>query len=272
MRLHQWVKNLLVFAPAFFAGTFFVQETLFNSIRLFFAFSFLASAIYIFNDICDRKSDAKHPKKKFRPIASEETSVGQGYALIIALLIVVFNFAITFDIKIIFLLGLYLVVNLIYSCWLKHVPLIDVFIVASMYFIRLKAGGELLHIELSEWLILMTFLLALFLIIGKRRAELASGFMGTRRVLQEYNEKFLDACLLTVVSSTLITYSLYTVSVGIPYLSYSVFIAFFGMFRYLYIIYVLGGGEAPEKILMKDPWILSSAVLCVCYLFILFYL
>ncbi|MBT6068512.1 UbiA prenyltransferase family protein [Candidatus Peregrinibacteria bacterium] len=272
IRVHQWVKNVLVFAPLFFVGQFFMLDKLSMAGELFMAFSLLASSMYILNDINDRHVDRLHPKKKNRPIAAGKIKLWEGY-LIMAIFLAITGFLMTqFNLKTNILLGGYLVLNLLYSNGLKSVAIIDIFLVALMYLIRIKAGGELFDIEVSEWLVLVTFFLALFLIIGKRRAELTSkSGHSTREVLKSYNEQFLDYCLVVVISATVIGYSLYTVSMEISYLLYSSFFVFFGMFRYVYLIYVEGKGEAPDKLIFKDMWLLITVVLWAAYVFGVFY-
>ena len=248
IRLHHWIKNFLVFAPLFFAGHVMSVSELKLTFLLFLAFCFLASGIYIFNDILDKDRDAQHPHKKNRPIASGKMSVRTALLIMFIFLVCVAYISIYFNLKTNILLGLYFLLNLSYSLILKHIALLDIFLVAGLYILRIKAGGELIDVHVSEWLILVTLFLALFLVIGKRRAELISvSSEKTRLVLREYTREFLDYCLTVVVAGTLLTYSLYAISANIPYLVYSTFFVFFGMFRYMYVIYILDGGRLRKK-------------------------
>ncbi|MDP4008073.1 MAG: decaprenyl-phosphate phosphoribosyltransferase [Candidatus Peregrinibacteria bacterium] len=272
IRISHWIKNLLVFAPLFFGGHVLRVDELGSTAMLFAAFCMLASSIYIFNDILDRESDALHPKKKHRPIASGAMSIKTGIFIMIIFLVIAMLLASQFNFKANLLLSLYFILNLGYSMVLKHIPIVDIFLIAAMYLLRIKAGGELIDVYVSEWLILVTLFLALFLVIGKRRAEITSKTAEkTREVLKGYTKEFLDYLLLVVVSGVMLTYSLYAVSTEIPYLMYSTFIVFFGMFRYMYVVYILGGGEAPEKVLYQDIWILLTVIAWALYMFFVFY-
>lgn len=272
IRVHHWVKNLLVFAPIFFSGHFLIVSELQQAVMLFIAFCLLASSIYIFNDIIDKEHDALHPQKKHRPIASGAMSIGAGALIMILFIATAVVIASQFNLKTNIVLSLYIIINLGYSLILKHVPILDIFLVAAMYLLRIKAGGELIDIHISEWLILVTLFLALFLVIGKRRAEITSKTAHkTRKVLKGYTKEFLDYSLIVVVSGVMLTYSLYAISVDLPYLVYSTFFVFFGMFRYLYVIYILEGGEAPERVLYKDPWILITVLSWSAFIFFVFY-
>lgn len=272
IRINHWVKNLLVFAPIFFSGHFLRKGELILTAELFAAFCLLASSIYIFNDILDKENDALHPTKKHRPIASGKMSIKTATVIMLIFLTAAVFIAGQFNVKTNILLSLYIVLNLGYSLILKHVPIVDIFLVAAMYLLRIKAGGELNDIYVSEWLILVTLFLALFLVIGKRRAEITlKTAEKTREVLKGYTKEFLDYSLLVVVSGVMLTYSLYAMSTNLPYLLYSTFIVFFGMFRYMYVVYILGGGESPEKVLFKDPWILLTVLAWGFYMFFVFY-
>ena len=272
IRVHHWVKNLLVFAPLFFSGHVMRTQELMLTALLFVAFCLLASSIYIFNDILDKESDALHPQKKHRPIASGKMSVKTGIFIMLLFLTAATFLSFSFNFKTDLLLALYIVFNLAYSMVLKHIPILDLFLVAAMYLLRIKAGGELIDVEISEWLILVTLFLSLFLVIGKRRAEITSKTATkTRTVLKGYTKEFLDYSLVVVVSGVMLTYSLYAISAGLPYLLYSTFFVFFGMFRYLYVIYILEGGEAPERVLYKDLWVLATVIGWSLYMFFVFY-
>ncbi|MBI2410431.1 MAG: decaprenyl-phosphate phosphoribosyltransferase [Candidatus Kerfeldbacteria bacterium] len=275
MRANHWIKNLLIFAPLFFAVEFFSVQNVYHTALLFFAFSFLASSIYIINDIADYEKDRHHPKKKFRPIAAGQISIRQGQWIAFLLLLIVIALATQLNARVDIILFLYFCMNISYSFFLKHIPVIEIFFVAFMYLLRVKAGGELLNIYISPWLILVTFFLALFLIIGKRRAEfkaVAGSEHQTRVVLNKYTDSFLDHILTVVITGVILSYSLYTVEVDKPYMIYSSFFVFFGMFRYLYIIHQFEQGEAPEKMLFHDRWLLCTVLTWMVWMTGVFYL
>ncbi|OGJ46958.1 hypothetical protein A2272_00510 [Candidatus Peregrinibacteria bacterium RIFOXYA12_FULL_33_12] len=274
LRLHHWVKNLLVFAVLFFSKLFFDFEKLYLVILLFLSFSFLASSVYIINDIVDVKKDKLHPVKKKRPIASDKISINMVLFVCIILILLAVYLGTFLNLKTNLILILYFVLNLFYSFSLKKIPVVDISIISFMYFLRIKAGGEILNLELSHWLILVTVFLSLFMIIGKRRAEyrsLKNVNNETRVVLNKYNDIFLDHVLIIAVSGVVLTYSLYTVEINKPYLIYSSFFVFFGIFRYLYVIDTFHEGEAPEKLIFKDRWILINGLIWAIYLFFVFY-
>ena len=195
------------------------------------------------------------------------------------MLIIVIILCEFFNLGTIIILGGYLVLNLAYSIFLKNLPIIDIFIIAFMYFLRLRAGGEVIDVYISDWLILVTFFFSLFLIVGKRRAEYkisAKSNHFSRKVLLEYNDVFLDNLLAVVIAGTILTYSLYAVEATevkrIPYLIYSAFFVLFGMFRYLYVIYKHEKGETPERMIFQDIWLFFTVLLWILYIFTILYL
>lgn len=265
-RPHHWIKNVLVFAPLFFAGSFFNPFKLIQGIWLFVAFSLLASAIYILNDIQDRHEDSVHPIKKNRPIASGR--IGFAHAVIMMILLLsaggLLLFSFPFETQMV--LGGYVLLNLLYSSWLKHQPIVDIFMVAFMYVLRIYAGGTFFVIDLSVWIILCTFFLALFLVIAKRRSEFnALGESASRKVIHLYNNAFLDHMLTISTTFCLMSYSFYLVSFGNSPLIFAFFFVLFGIMRYLYLVYRYNLGESPEIIVIKDPWMLVSIVAWILY-------
>lgn len=265
-RPHHWIKNVLVFAPLFFAGSFFNVYKLIPGIYLFVAFSLLASAIYILNDIRDRYEDSMHPIKKSRPIASGNISVARAVVMMMGLLGIGGMILFSFPVGTQAVLGGYVLLNVLYSFWLKHQPIADIFMVAFMYVLRIYAGGTFFAIELSVWIILCTFFLALFLVIAKRRSEYnALGKNASRKVMHLYNNAFLDHMLTISTTFCLMSYSFYLVSFGDSALLFAFFFVLFGIMRYLYLVYRYNLGESPEIIVIKDPWMLISIVAWILY-------
>lgn len=268
IRVKHWIKNLLIFAPLFFVGKGFTPAKIYPGLLLFAAFSALASSIYILNDLVDAENDRLHPSKKNRPIASGKIKRKEAVTLIIIFFIVATLFSLNFPLKVLAILITYFISNLAYSLWLKRLVIIDIFMVALMYLMRIYAGSKLWDIPLSHWIILCTFFAALFLITAKRRAELNASETNdgsARAVLKQYNKDFLDHSLTISITATLVTYGLYSVSSEKPYALYSVFFVTFGLMRYMYLVYYKNIGQAPEDTLTKDPYILGTSVLWLLY-------
>ena len=262
-----YTKNLIVYGPIVFSRHFQVFSELSKVLFTFLSFCLAASAIYFANDIFDRKEDQIHPEKKNRPIASGRLPVKQ--AVIVNIICMASSIAIA--VKFVnplttFIVAGYILINLLYSWKLKHIVLIDIFIISLGFLFRVIAGGTAIHVEISEWILLCVILLSLFLALAKRRGELINADFSltstTRKVLVHYNEKFLDQMIVVVAALTIISYCLYTIlNDNFDHLLYSSPFVLFGIFRYLYIIYIEKGGEKPEKEMLKDKTILSTILL-----------
>ncbi len=285
MRPKQWVKNGLLFAALFFDRKFdlkYLPDVL-VTVGGFLVFCMLASTVYLLNDLHDIDADRRHPRKRLRPLPSGALPVRLAVtaAVILPLIALPAAWALDPD-RGFFLTALtYLLGNLAYSLWLKHIPLLDVLLLAGFYVLRVGAGVSLITVtRFSPWLYLFTTFLALYLGLGKRRAELVAMNNHnnvTRRVLLGYTVPFLDQLLILDSAMALMTYSLYTFSapnlpdnhammLTIPFVLY-------GVFRYLYLVQVKGIGEAPEEVLFEDrPMQLAIAlwgisVLLIFYIF-----
>lgn len=265
LRIRHWIKNLLIFAPLFFAGYLFTPIHMGKSILLFIAFCAVASGIYIINDIEDKGSDMLHPKKKNRPLAANHISLSFAGKMVFVLFAVGIVASFFFPWKTNAALFAYVLLNILYTYGLKHLPLIDIFLVTLLYLIRIYAGGQLFATYISPWLILCTFFLALFLITAKRRSEFALFVKGTktRGVLAAYNKDFLDHLLTITMTSLLVSYSLYVISTNKPYMIYTTILVVFGMVRYLYLVYQSKSTEAPETVLVEDFALLSTVSIWV---------
>lgn len=281
MRPKQWVKNIIIFAAVVFDRKIGYPAALLETIAGVGLFSLTASAVYLINDIMDVENDRAHETKRNRPIASGALPVPAAWTLAVILLLVSLPLAYLLAPAFSFLLLGYFILNLSYSLWLKHIPILDVLFLASFYVIRVVAGVTIIQVErFSPWLYIATTFVALLMGIGKRRAELvkaeASGNT-TRKVLQSYTLSYLDNLLMIVLTITIVTYSLYTFSapnlpenhvtmLTIPFVIY-------GVFRYLYLLQVKNRGEAPEEIVLTDRpfqinmllWGLS--ILAIFYIF-----
>jgi len=260
MRPRQWIKNGLLFIPLIFDKQLTNWPSLGRVALGFVLFCILSSLVYIINDLMDLEADRNHPQKRLRPIAAGKLKISTARFAVIALALAFFIPAIWLSLEFA-LIGLtYLALNLAYSAWLKHTPILDVMILASFYVLRVGAGVVLIDVhQFSPWLYVFTTFLALFLGIGKRRAELyllAEDANSHRKVLEGYTIPLLDQLLLVVSSSTIITYSLYTFSgpnlpannimmLTIPFVIY-------GIFRYLYLVQLKQIGGEPEEVLFTD--------------------
>jgi 4-hydroxybenzoate polyprenyltransferase len=279
MRPRQWVKNGLLFIPIVFDKQLTNWPALARTIFGFILFCLLSSVIYIINDLVDLEADRKHPLKKMRPLASGALKISTARTAGIVLTIIIFIPATLLSLEFA-LIGLtYLVLNLAYSAWLKNAPILDVMILASFYVLRVAAGVSLITVtRFSPWLYVFTTFLALYLGIGKRRAELnllAEEANSHRKSLGEYTLPLLDQLILIVSGSSIITYSLYTFSapnlpandemmLTIPFVIY-------GIFRYLYLLQVKHCGGEPEEVLLTDRPLQATIVLWILSVLIIFY-
>ena len=281
MRPKQWAKNGFLFAGLFFDRQLF-NPPAFGKVALgFLVFSLLASTIYILNDLSDIEADKQHPKKKNRPLPSGRLAVSTARILVVIFLAVALPSAYLLNFNFFILAVVYIVANYVYTQTFKHIAILDVLLLAGFYVLRVGAGVTLIEVErFSPWLYMFTTFLALYLGIGKRRAELSmmAGDAGnTRKVLEGYTLPFLDQMNIIVSAMTIMTYSLYTFTAPnmpenhammftIPFLIY-------GIFRYLYLVQVQGSGDAPTEVLFEDRplqiaiILFGFAVLGIFYLF-----
>jgi 4-hydroxybenzoate polyprenyltransferase len=279
MRPKQWTKNGFIFAALIFDGQLNRPESVLITLAGFVVFCLLSSSVYIINDLVDLQADRQHPKKRTRPIASGELPIriAQIAALICVILVVPLSFLLTTQFALLALL--YLLANLVYSARLKHEPILDVLVLAGLYVLRVGAGVTLIDVaRFSPWLYVSTIFLALFLGIGKRRAELnllAGEATAHRPVLEGYSMPLLDQLITIVSSISILTYSIYTFSaenlpanhammLTIPFVIY-------GIFRYLYLLQVKHSGDAPEEVLLTDrPLQITLILWGITILFIIY--
>lgn len=281
IRLKQWTKNLFIFIPVFFAGTLFKSLGLYTELALgFLSFSFTASAIYIFNDYLDRETDRKHPKKKLRPLASGKASVPVSLALAVVLLITAFTIAYLLNIHYLYILLSYLIINTAYTLGLKHIPILDIFLVSSGFIFRIYAGGILGMVPISHWLVLMIMLLALFLALAKRRDDLVISKPGEviRKSSQHYNLDFINACLSIFSGVIIVAYIMYTVSpevtqrLGTEWLFVTTVFVIAGIMRYLQITFVEKNSGSPSDVLVKDRFIIGTVLSWVISFYLIIYI
>lgn len=270
LRPKHWAKNFFLFIPLFFAGEISNIDKIADLCWGFIAFSFIASSIYILNDYRDIEDDRKHPVKNKRPLASG--AVSKTGALLIAFLLIVAGFALAWWVrdKFLFVLAIYFVLNLGYSFGLKTIPILDIIILSIGFILRIKAGSVIALIALSEWIVIMVFLLALFMAIGKRRDDVllkVSSGVDMRKSIKGYNLEFLNVLLALVCAVIIVAYFMYTMSpetigrLGTHRLYYTCLFVIAGLMRYLQIIYVSSDSGSPTKILYKDRFIQIVLVL-----------
>jgi 4-hydroxybenzoate polyprenyltransferase len=271
MRPKQWTKNAIIFAPLLFSQNFLKAPLVLETFLACAVFCVLSGAVYIINDLLDIEQDRRHPLKCTRPLASGLLKPRTAVLFLIALLVGSALFAVSFlNWQFVLLAACYLVLQLSYSIWLKHVVIIDVFCIASGFLLRVAAGAVAIEVTFSTWLFFCTILLALFLALSKRRHELVlleDGAAEHRRILYEYSTDLLDQMISIVTTATLIAYILYTVSAetvakfGSDKLKYTIPFVLYGIFRYLYLIHQKNEGGSPEKALLNDRPILLTVVL-----------
>lgn len=269
LRPRQWAKNVFIFAALIFDRQLFNADPLVKTIAGFFLLCLASSTVYLINDLADLERDRLHPIKCKRPIASGKLPirVAQVAAVSFSILALLLSFYLGRAFGIIILV--YIVQNLLYSFWLKHIPIIDVFMIAAGFLLRVAAGVSLITVErFSPWLYSCTTLLALFIGFGKRRAEiklLANNANQHRRVLDGYSVPFLDHLIVIVSATAIMAYSLYTFSAeNLPanhLMMLTIPIVIYGIFRYLYLINIEDAGGAPEEIVLTD-WPLLATIFC----------
>ena len=280
MRPRQWTKNAFVLAAVVFDRQLLNPTAILDSLAGLFLFCLLSSSVYIFNDILDIEFDRQHPQKRNRPIASGKLSVRSATLLGIVLLLVTIPSSFLLSPYFGWIALIYFLVNLAYSNWLKHIPLIDVLIIAAGFVLRVAGGVSLIQVErFSPWLYVVTTLLALYLGFGKRRAELSllnKGANAHRRVLDGYNLQFLDQLITIVSSTTIVAYSLYTFSAPNLPDNYTMMLTIpfviYGIFRYLYLLQVEQAGGSPEDLLLGDRPLQISILLWGLSILGVFYL
>jgi 4-hydroxybenzoate polyprenyltransferase len=270
MRPTQWVKNAFVLAPLFFGHALDEPRQVLRAVAATAAFCFAASAVYLFNDIRDREEDRRHPRKKHRPLAAGTLGVPLAIGAALVLALASSSLALVLGGKFALILGLYLAQNFLYSMGLKRVVILDVMILALGFVLRVLAGGAVIDVAVSSWLLLCTVFVALFLGFSKRRHEvhlLAGEAAEQRSVLSQYSASFLDQMINVVTASTVVAYALYAVApetvekYGSERLVWTVPLVLFGVFRYLYLTYQKVGKRNPTEAILTDPPFLINMVL-----------
>lgn len=272
LRPHQYVKNGFVLLGPLFAHQW-ASTTLFAAVMVFLAFCAMASAVYVLNDLMDLEADRAHPTKKARPLPSGQVSLPLAKGLILGLVLLALILGMRTSLAVTACLAAYLVLNVLYSWRLKHVVVLDVFLISSGFMLRILAGTVGLAIAPSEWLLLCGLMVTLFLGFAKRRAELllleaegAGQEARTRRVLDDYAPQLLDQYLSVTAACTILGYGLYTVSPqtltvhGTNSLIFTVPFVVYGIFRYLYLLHRQSHGNDAARDLFQDPHLLLTVL------------
>ncbi|NOY53560.1 MAG: UbiA prenyltransferase family protein [Deltaproteobacteria bacterium] len=278
VRPYQHIKNLFVFAPLFFAGRVGNVQLVWNAFIAFAAFSLTAGAVYIFNDYHDMEKDRHHPEKRNRPLASGAASATQAFFLMAMLAAAGGGLISILGAVAFFILAAYAAMNIAYTLYLKHVAILDVITIAIGFVLRLFIGSAATGIPLSIWIVVMTFLLALFLALAKRRDDVLI-YLDTgekmRKIIDGYNIHFLNTAMGIMASVVIVAYTIYTTSEDIVekfhshYLYITVIFVILGILRYLQITLVMEDSSSPTRIIMKDrfiQWTLAGWIVCFAWI------
>ncbi len=264
------MKNLFVLVPLVFAHRLDHPGLAWRAAAAFAAFCLAASAVYLLNDLRDREADRLHPVKRHRPLAAGELSPGLASASAAVLALGALGLALRLGSGFTLCLGLYLALNVLYSLGLKRIVILDVMTIALGFVLRVEAGALAIAVDVSNWLLLCTTFVSLFLGFAKRRHEIAlqpQAAADTRAVLEHYNLTFIDQLINVVTASTIVAYALYTVDpataarLGTPHLVATVPMALFGIFRFLFLLYQKTDVASPTDALLRDlPFVVNLAL------------
>ncbi|NWG28786.1 MAG: decaprenyl-phosphate phosphoribosyltransferase [Ignavibacteriaceae bacterium] len=290
IRVHQWIKNVFVFVPLLFSLHLFDRDYFITTLLAFFVFCIASSAIYVINDLVDIESDRAHPIKKNRPLPSGAISKTAAIITASLFLVLVFWLMMYFNTEFILLVVAFVVLNILYSFWLKNLVLLDIFSIAAGFSIRVLAGAFVIQVPISSWLLLTTMFISLFLGVMKRRSELVlvsdnhqqktdseqSGSK-SRKVLAQYSLNFADQMATIAATGVIVCYALYTVAsrtVSIfqtERLIYTTPFVVFGIFRFMYLEYISGKAENTTRAIATDlPMIINVLLYSVTTILIIY--
>lgn len=271
LRIPSWLKNLFIFVPLVFSKHLFDYSILMNVLVGFFAFSFTSSFVYVLNDIIDAERDKHHPQKKIRPIASGTVNKNEALVLLFLLLQIVIIFSNFLNIKFVMMMWIYIIINFAYSLYLKKIVIVDIFCIAAGFLIRVVSGAFIISVYLSNWLILTTIFLSLFLAVMKRRVEIANSGNSSvhREVLKDYSLDFIDLIAAITGASVILSYALYTVAertieaFGSEQLVLTTIFVIFGIFRYMFLAIKKNMGENVVEVFLTDIPMIVNLILFV---------
>jgi 4-hydroxybenzoate polyprenyltransferase len=278
LRIKHWLKNGLIFLALIFSGKLFDYQLILKCFLGFLSFSFIASAVYIFNDIKDVDNDKKHPIKKNRPIASGKISIGKAYIVLVFLVVIgVFINALWINsVSGLITLEIYLMINILYSAALKKLPLVDVCILVFGFVIRAYYGAFIVDVAISKWLYLTVMMGSFFMAFGKRRNELELSKSSTREVLSFYNKDFLDKFMYVSLVLTVVFYSLWSIDadtlmrIGNDYLIYTIPLVFVIIMKYCLNVEVDSYGD-PVDVITSDKVLMFLMALLACMMVLIIY-
>jgi decaprenyl-phosphate phosphoribosyltransferase len=261
LRPTHYIKNLFVLLPLFFSAQITNSVLLFNALLAFVSFCLVASSVYVFNDIYDADEDRFHPQKKTRPIASGAISIPFAFALDICLSFCGLFLAFLVNYQLLLVLVAYKLINILYTLILKRIAILDVMVLSLGFVLRLYAGSVSTDVKLSEWIIIMTFLLSMLIVVGKRRNDVSffeKEEIVLRHAVKGYNSMFLNYTMILLSSVIIVAYIMYTVSpeirlrLGTDHLFTTVFWVVAGILRYLQLLFVFSSKDNPVRLLIKD--------------------
>ncbi len=280
MRPAQWTKNFFLFAALIFAQKFLEPQSFLKVAEAFLLYCLLSGSLYLFNDLMDLKEDRAHPLKNRRPIAAGEVSPRAALIFFVAGSVAALIWAWFLNGPFFLITAFYFLLQIAYSARLKHTVILDIFILASGFVIRVMAGGLAIKVPISSWLLICTSLLSLFVGMSKRRHELVlleDRAPEHRPILKEYSAYLLDQMIAVVTASTLIAYCLYTISsetvekFGTRNLVFTSVFVLYGIFRYLYLVHQKGLGGSPEELVLGDKPLLVNILLWAGSVFLIIY-
>lgn len=280
IRIQSWLKNIFIFVPLVFSKHLFDYNILINVLAGFFAFSITSSFVYVFNDIIDAERDRHHPQKKIRPIASGAVNKNEASVLLFFLLLIVIIFSVFLSSKFVMMMWLYIIINFLYTFYFKKIVIVDIFCIAAGFLIRVVSGAFIISVYLSNWLILTTIFLSLFLAVMKRRVEIASSVNSAmqREVLKDYSLDFIDLIAAITSAAVILSYALYTVAertieaFGSEQLVFTTIFVIFGIFRYLFLAIKKNMGENVVEVFLKDiPMVVNLILYLGISLYIIYY-
>jgi decaprenyl-phosphate phosphoribosyltransferase len=281
LRPWQWIKNLFIFLPLFFALQIYRIDLLIKTFEAFLIFCVVSSAVYVFNDWNDIEEDRLHPQKKDRPLASGKISKMTAAVTMIIFSLTGLIMSYFLSLQCFYLVLLYSCFNVLYTTKLKHIPIIDIFIISSGFVIRIFIGGIITYIKISPWIVIMTFLLSLLLALAKRRDDvllLLKSNNKTRKSIDGYNLQFLDMTMMAMASITIVAYIMYTMSSDViarfrtDKLYFTTLFVILGIFRYMQITLVENKSGSPTEVLLKDVFLQIAIFLWIVTFGILIYL
>lgn len=275
MRVKQYIKNLFVVAALIFSNKLLDINAIYNTTIAFISFCLISSSVYVLNDIVDIEKDKLHPKKCKRPLASGAISKTSALILLLLLFMISISLSVLVNINLTFIILLYLANNLLYSFKIKNIILLDVFSIAFGFILRVLAGSVSINVSLSNWIILCTFFLSLYLGLGKRKKEIStlkSNAGEHRKILKEYNDEIINQMMTVVLSSTIVCYALYSTSnPKNPNMILTTIFVVYGVLRYNYIINTTDEGN-PTDVVLKDRSLqINVLIWAISCLFIVLY-